>query len=1012
MLFVESPLPSWHVKTPKSKEEKKISPEKVKKEEIDQDDRNEENDEDNDSEGEEEKEVEPAGPPVDDGEYTDNYLTDLPVANVDQVNMDIAGVYESASNWGVVYPNEELIELAKWCDPNYPHEKYICRWANLVSRSALGETYDNVTSEKLGEEETQSKFKEFLKSIDGEYDGYAKIDEKCGNSKEAVFGDAHAKALKLVSVAQYLLHSTPFWVQDYKWTEKFLECDQELTNIIEHAPEAVVLQRLMKAFLLLEPCCRTSQVMDPQWQNSRQSWIAKVKKFIKKSPEGTGDGSVKDDEFGGDDEAMMDDSAVEVPLNVTSAAALLHKLVVLQLTDPARLSAQTFAFSDQEGLGKHASQIKTGDFVMLCMSGYKETKKEHLSEDLIPPHFVDTSLLRDYERCVVRATAFRGAEEHDDGHVDEPWAWFLLELLDEPTRAEARKYEQSRSAKAAKKKKKKHLREPANSDEEFERELQETSSDEEETVEEKRRLLACPLIPSGQVGDYIVTLQQYERGQNLDWKSGDRVMMHFPDGEAFEDIDRGIVEDENETDPGKKIKYLGKVMKVKKGDPFDGVTVVWDSEKIDAEKSGEAAPTTSVSAWELERAPKEILKKKPQVDRDLMVHMREPIEAYKPSQPGSRQFVRRESSGDKQPVYIIHRFDISEDVRRRNCDIYGPSTGKIASAYLTRMGTLASDPMPYRPTNEIIALKKQAKDLAVALGWNETGIREQKFIDQFNALKMNVPIQYGNGVNPTFCREPLDLYALFVEALHRGGYNTITREKLWKSVARGLRVDLSGQTSASFALRVKYEQYLRDLEYLVRETGVPEPLANGVEPVARFEEYLEAEIQKPDQEVKKYTQAARDKENQQWRELDIHKGIITRAQADEETAAIRPKYAKRFPELFKEDLLLANRDQCLKDEPEVPVEVRVVRLESILDKTHDFVDAAESEDPEDFKHHEATLRSARSKRGGDVKMQDASRVQKTVTPSKKRKAPESDDDDEEEEEEEEEEDGDDSDFEA
>ena len=29
-------------------------------------------------------------------------------------------------------------------------------------------------------------------------------------------------------------------------------------------------------------------------------------------------------------------------------------------------------------------------------------------------------------------------------------------------------------------------------------------------------------------------------------------MMHFPDGEEFEDIDRGIVEDENETDPSKK----------------------------------------------------------------------------------------------------------------------------------------------------------------------------------------------------------------------------------------------------------------------------------------------------------------------------------------------------------------------------------------------------------------------------------------------------------------------------
>ena len=103
-----------------------------------------------------------------------------------------------------------------------------------------------------------------------------------------------------------------------------------------------------------------------------------------------------------------------------------------------------------------------------------------------------------------------------------------------------------------------------------------------------------------------------------------------------------------------------------------------------------------------------------------------------------------------------------------------------------------------------------------------------------NELKMKVPIQHGTGVNLTFCREPLDLYALFVEALYQGGYNSITREKLWKSVARGLRVDLSGQTSASFALRVKYEQYLRDLEYLVRETGVPEPLADGVDPGAKF----------------------------------------------------------------------------------------------------------------------------------------------------------------------------------
>ena len=216
-------------------------------------------------------------------------------------------------------------------------------------------------------------------------------------------------------------------------------------------------------------------------------------------------------------------------------------------------------------------------------------------------------------------------------------------------------------------------------------------------------------------------------------------------------------------------------------------------------------------------APKEILKKKPQADRDLIAHMREPISAYKPSQTGSKQFARREeNSGAKQPVYIMHRFDILEDVRRKNYDIYGPSSGKIASPYLTRAGNLASDPMPSR-VNEIIAMKKQVERSRPSRWMERKGIREQKFIDQFNELKMKVPIQYGTGTPPTFCREPLDLYALLVEALYQRWVQYHHARKALKSVARGLRVDLSGQTSASFALRVKYEQYLRDLEYLVEK---------------------------------------------------------------------------------------------------------------------------------------------------------------------------------------------------
>ena len=179
-------------------------------------------------------------------------------------------------------------------------------------------------------------------------------------------------------------------------------------------------------------------------------------------------------------------------------------------------------------------------------------------------------------------------------------------------------------------------------------------------------------------------------------------------------------------------------------------------------------------------------------------------------------------------------------------------------------------------------------------------------------------------------------------------------ERKFGNLSPRFALSIQGQTSVSFALRVKYEQYLRDLEYLQRN-GVPELQWRMLSQLLSSKSTWKLKNKSPIQKSKGTTAAARDKENQQWRELDIHKGIITRAKADKETAAIRPKYAKRFPDPFNEELLASNRDQCLKDEPANQVKVRVIRLESILHKTYEFLDAVESEDPEDFKHHEATL---------------------------------------------------------
>ena len=65
---------------------------------------------------------------------------------------------------------------------------------------------------------------------------------------------------------------------------------------------------------------------------------------------------------------------------------------------------------------------------------------------------------------------------------------------------------------------------------------------------------------------------------------------------------------------------------------------------------------------------------------------------------------------------------------------------------------------------------------------------------------------------PQFCKETLDLHKVMVEVQLRGGFRAVTEAKRWKDVCRALGRDLSGQTSASFAMRQNYERCLVDFE--------------------------------------------------------------------------------------------------------------------------------------------------------------------------------------------------------
>jgi monoamine oxidase len=61
---------------------------------------------------------------------------------------------------------------------------------------------------------------------------------------------------------------------------------------------------------------------------------------------------------------------------------------------------------------------------------------------------------------------------------------------------------------------------------------------------------------------------------------------------------------------------------------------------------------------------------------------------------------------------------------------------------------------------------------------------------------------------PIFCHARLDLHRVYLETRARGGYDAVCTERRWKEVCRTLGHDLTGQTSAGFAMRNNYERFL------------------------------------------------------------------------------------------------------------------------------------------------------------------------------------------------------------
>jgi len=122
-------------------------------------------------------------------------------------------------------------------------------------------------------------------------------------------------------------------------------------------------------------------------------------------------------------------------------------------------------------------------------------------------------------------------------------------------------------------------------------------------------------------------------------------------------------------------------------------------------------------------------------------------------------------------------------------------------------------------TPEDMAHIARCKAVARRLGWPSGDHR--KDFEQFREEA------FGHGdmpLAPVFCGTRMNLHRVFIETLHLGGYEQVTRAKFWKTVARSLGRDLTSQTSASFAMRRSYERCLYPMETYLTSAEMVEKL--------------------------------------------------------------------------------------------------------------------------------------------------------------------------------------------
>lgn len=143
-------------------------------------------------------------------------------------------------------------------------------------------------------------------------------------------------------------------------------------------------------------------------------------------------------------------------------------------------------------------------------------------------------------------------------------------------------------------------------------------------------------------------------------------------------------------------------------------------------------------------------------------------------------------------LFLEHASSTRAQTRLRK---WGKSGGKASSTYVNTSF----------PTGPLIPGQQVSHKILEALRI----LSSEQFMTLITNFYMGLKGRYKI---PTFAHKELDLFTVWWAVMQRGGYETVTNEKRWKDICRCLKLDLSGQTSASYNMRLNYERCLLDFE--------------------------------------------------------------------------------------------------------------------------------------------------------------------------------------------------------